>query len=171
MACEQKPKLSWVLHHAEPYFLSDVVFNRVFFLVSFRDRIPIGGCACHGSLPHDATQPDLARPSRPLWPARPQRPSPPPARPPERVPRAPSRPRRHSPSRPPRAPAWPPSGAPARPPCGPSPAAPTLSPARMRAPDVTRVVSCIPDAALRAPARATRSRVRSPSARNDRFSV
>jgi hypothetical protein len=25
--CKQKPKLSWVLHHAKAYFLSDVVFK------------------------------------------------------------------------------------------------------------------------------------------------
>jgi hypothetical protein len=37
IACEQKPKLSWVLHHAEAYFLSDVVFNRVCCSISFRE--------------------------------------------------------------------------------------------------------------------------------------
>jgi hypothetical protein len=40
IACEQKPKLSWVLQHAETYFLSDVVINHVFCLVSFHDLVP-----------------------------------------------------------------------------------------------------------------------------------
>jgi hypothetical protein len=47
--------------------LSDVVFNRVFclvsFRISFRDWFPICGCACRGILTRDATQPG------PAWPA------------------------------------------------------------------------------------------------------
>jgi hypothetical protein len=54
---------------------------------------------------------------------------------------------------------------------GPSSAAPALSLARLCAPGVTRVVSHVLGVASRAPARATRSRARSPSARGDRFSV
>jgi hypothetical protein len=61
IACKQNPKLSWVLHHAEAYFLSDIVLNRVFCLVSFwilfRDGFPIYGCARRGILTHNATQP------------------------------------------------------------------------------------------------------------------
>jgi hypothetical protein len=41
--------------------LSDVVFNRVFclvsFRISFRDWIPICGCACRGFLSRGAAQP------------------------------------------------------------------------------------------------------------------
>jgi hypothetical protein len=65
----------------------------------------------------------------------------------------------------------PPCARPSRPLLGPSPAAPALSLARLRAPGVTRVVSCVPSAASRDLARATRSRARSPSARGGRFSV
>jgi hypothetical protein len=103
-------------------------------------------------------------------------------------PRGPLRAARVAPPRPSSArPVWPPGGAPrvapwrvsrarpgsalARPLLGPSPAAPALSPARLRAPGVTCVVSRVPDTVSRAPARAMRSRARSPSARGDRFSV
>jgi hypothetical protein len=51
--------------------LSDVMFNRVFCLVSFRilfrDWIPICGCTCRGFLSRGAAQPSLTRPD----PARP----------------------------------------------------------------------------------------------------
>jgi hypothetical protein len=81
VACKQKPKLSWVLHHAEAYFLSDVVFNREFclvsFQISFRDWFLICGCACRGILTHDTTQPGPAQP----WLARHGAPAPSPMRP------------------------------------------------------------------------------------------
>jgi hypothetical protein len=68
-------------------------------------------------------------------------------------------------------PSLPPSGAlsraPARPLLGPSPAAPALSLARLRAHSVTRVVSRVPCAASCDLARATRSCARSPSVTPD----
>jgi hypothetical protein len=49
--------------------LSDVVINRVCclvsFRISFRDWIPICGCACRGLLSRGAARPGLARPSPP----------------------------------------------------------------------------------------------------------
>jgi hypothetical protein len=57
------------------FLWSDVVFNRVFslvsFWISFRNWIPNWGCACRGFLPRDATQPDPTRPALARVPWRP----------------------------------------------------------------------------------------------------
>jgi hypothetical protein len=77
IACKQKPKLSWVLHHAEVYFFClMIVFDHASVSPRFRFHFAFGfsGRACCGFLACDATQLGLAQPgpARP-WPARPWR--------------------------------------------------------------------------------------------------
>jgi hypothetical protein len=78
IACKQKPKLSWVLHHAEAYFfcLMSCSIACLSSLVSgFVLRLDSDQCLC--VLWDFDPRPGLARP----WPARPWRPCPPPCAP------------------------------------------------------------------------------------------
>jgi hypothetical protein len=81
-ACKQKPKLTWVLHHAEAFFfLSDVVLiSRPSHLVSDFDSYLVSdqwSCVLWASIPtHDPAQPDPTQPG-PARPAHPRRPTPP----------------------------------------------------------------------------------------------
>jgi hypothetical protein len=87
IVCKQKPKLSWVLHHAETYFFClMIVFDRASVSSRFGFRsaigIPISGCVCRGISTHDATQPGSAQPnSAHLSPCAPGAPPPPPCAP------------------------------------------------------------------------------------------
>jgi hypothetical protein len=82
IACKQKPKLTWVLHHTEAYFfLSDVVFNRASVSPRFGFRFAFGFrsvvvCVLWASVPaRDPTRPSPAQLGAP--PARPGAPHPP----------------------------------------------------------------------------------------------